>query len=701
MHVKRSPSESSGWIVKARLSVANYVNGSQILGHTTAMSDEKHMHYDHDDVIRSGEGKGNDFGAIVEGRINRRGLIQGGLVAAFASSSIGRALASFAPDAPSSTGLDFVPIKSSKAMDIQVPTGYRHDVVISWGDSLFSFGQKVDLANLNAVTQAKSFGYNNDFVGFLSLPYGSDSSSHGLLAVNHEYVNPELMFDIPDITNPTLQQTEVEMEAVGFCVVEVKKVDGLWQTIQDSKFNIRHTATTKMEITGPAAGDKRMKTANHPTGRTCTGTLANCSAGKTPWGTVLSGEENFQSMFGNAKYSDTKDKKSSDRYGLPSGVSEYGWEKHFDRYDASKHPNEPNHFGWIVEIDPYDPEWTPKKRTALGRCRHEAATTYVAKSGQIVMYTGDDSRFEYVYKFVSRGKFDPKNRLANRDLMDVGTLYVAKYNEDGTGEWLPLVFGKGPLTPANGFDNQADVVIDARIAGDLLGATKMDRPEDIEVNPVNEKVYVVCTKNDQRGKSGKDPANSSNPRPDNKHGHIIEMIEGGNGDHAATTFTWEIFLLCGDPADPSSYYAGYPKDKVSTVSCPDNICFDAKGNLWIATDGQEDAINARDGFFAVPTEGPDRGYLRQFMSSAPGAEVCGPEFTPDGTTAFLAIQHPNEGDKVGSYKSKPWPFDGNIPRPSIIAIQAKNGGVIGFRGEEAVTRRDVFDKIANIGKTNR
>jgi len=699
--VALSPSQEALSIVKTLLSIVFNVETALFWRQTDRMSDEKHMHYDHDDVIRSGEGKGNDFGTIVEGRINRRGLLQGGLVAAFASTAIGRAMSSLSPAAKSATGLDFVPIPSGFGLEIVVPHGYRHDVVISWGDSLFSMGQSVDVMNLTAFTQAKSFGYNNDFVGFLSLPYGSDSSQHGLLAVNHEYVNPELMFNLEDVANPSKEQVEVEMEAVGFCVVEIKRENGVWKQIQDSKFNKRYSATSEMVVSGPAAGDTRMKTAAHPSGRTCTGTLANCSAGKTPWGTVLSGEENFQSMFGNAKYSDPKTKKSSDRYGLTLEGSEYGWEKHVDRFDASKHPNEPNHFGWVVEIDPFDPSWAPRKRTALGRCRHEAATTHVAKSGQVVMYTGDDSRFEYVYKFVSKGKFDPNNRQSNRDLMDEGILYVAKYNEDGTGEWLPLIYGRGPLTPANGFDNQADVVIDARLAGDLLGATKMDRPEDIEVNPVNEKVYVVCTKNDQRGKAGKDATDKANPRSDNKHGHIIEMIEGGDGDHAATTFIWDIFLLCGDPADPTSYYAGYPKDKVSTVSCPDNICFDSRGNLWIATDGQEDSIKARDGFFAVPTEGSERGYLRQFMSSVPGAEVCGPEFTPDGTTAFLAIQHPNEGDTFGKYKTNPWPANSEIPRPSIIAIQAENGAMIGSRGEKVVTRRDVFEKIANIGKSSR
>lgn len=658
------------------------------------METGKEMHYESDMTVRSDGGKGNEFSKVVRQRIGRRGLLKGGIVAAFTASTLGRALAGVVGEPVAAVeGLDFEGIAKSTGKDLVVPKGYQHHVVMSWGDMFHETLMAVDPVKITATDQAHAFGYNNDFVGYLPLPFGSDNSEHGLLGVNHEYVNPELMFPVgEDVRKVTRENVALSLEAVGFSVVEVKLADGKWLPVMGSKFNRRYSATTEMLITGPASGDDRMKTSVHNDGVTCTGTFSNCSAGKTPWGTVLSGEENFQDNFANSAYTSEKDIRSGKRYGVPTEPSEYGWEQYIDRFDAGKEPNEPYHFGWVVEFDPYDPEWTPRKRTALGRFRHEAATTHVSPTGHVVMYSGDDSRFEYVYKFVSRDKFDAKNRTANRDLMDEGTLYVAKFNDDGSGEWLPLVFGHGPLTKENGFDSQADVVIDARIAADLLGATKMDRPEDIEVNPVNERVYVVCTNNTDRGKDGKEGSTKMNPRTNNQHGHIVEMIEGTGKDHTSTTFKWDLFLVCGDPEDASTYYAGYPKEKVSPISCPDNICFDRFGNLWIATDGQEKTMKIRDGFFAVPTEGPERGSLRQFMASVPGSEVCGPDFTPDGTTAFLAIQHPGEGTLFGDWEDS-WPEKGKIARPSIIAIRAVNGAPIGSKESNVVSRRDAVNRL--------
>jgi Predicted phosphatase len=317
----------------------------------------------------------------------------------------------------------------------------------------------------------------------------------------------------------------------------------------------------------------------------------------------------------------------------------------------------------------------PVKRTWLGRFRHEAQTFAVTPSGRVAVYTGDDARFEYVYKFVTNGTYKPGDRQANMRLMDDGMLYVAKFNDDGTGEWLPLEFGKGPLTEANGFTSQGDVLIKTRQAADALGATKMDRPEDIEPNPVNQKVYMVMTNNTDRGKEGKPGPDAANPRAENKFGHIIEVTEDGN-DYAATTFTWEIFMLCGDPEDDSTFFAGFDKSKVSPIATPDNITFDLKGNLWIATDGQPGTLKLNDGLFAVPVEGPGRGHLQQFFASVAGSEVCGPEFTPDNKSLFLAIQHPGEGGTFEEPVSN-WP-DGTQPvKPSVIAIRANNGGVIG------------------------
>lgn len=644
------------------------------------MDSKQRKHFDEDDVVRSGEGEGASFAEVVERTISRRAFLGSGIAAGFmltGSAWLDRGGAT--KQALSPTGLNFIPIKPSTQDALVIAENYTAQTVVRWGDPMKPSLPPFNVESLTASYQAQAFGYNNDFLGYLPIPFGSKNSSHGLLAVNFEYANFELMFPVKDAKDLTKEHIDICLEGVGFGVVEIKKENKKWEVVLDSSLNRRYSATTPMKLSGPAAGLDRMKTSIHKEGRTCTGTFANCAAGKTPWGTILSAEENFQGMFGNANaLTDSVSKKSADRYGLGKKESEYGWERFYPRFDCARESNEANHFGWVVEFDPYDPDWVPVKRTSLGRCRHEAATIHVTKSGQVVMYSGDDARFEYVYKFVCSKKYDPANRTANRGILDEGTLYVARFNDDGTGDWLPLIFGQGPLTPANGFQSQGDVVIDARIAGDLVGATKMDRPEDIEVNPVNQKVYIVCTNNTDRGKEGKEKTDKANPRPENRHGHIIELTEAGD-DHAATSFQWGLFLVCGDPKDAATFYAGYPKEQVSPISCPDNICFDAAGNLWIATDGQERAIKFRDGFFAVPTSGPDRGRLKQFMASVIGSEVCGPEFTPDGKTAFLAIQHPGEGSTYDNPSTR-WPDGQGVPRPSVIAIEANNGEVVGARG---------------------
>lgn len=653
-------------------------------------------HFDPDPIVRSRRGKGDAFSEIVERRISRRDVLKGGAAAGFALTGLaGLTSLGCAKTAPKA-GLAFKGIQGSMEDRIIVPENYISDVVIRWGDPLTANAPAYNPAKLTAAAQKVQFGYNCDFVGYLPLPApDSKTSDHGLLGVNHEYVNPELMFPGEHKDGWSKDEVDVMLEAVGFAVVEVKRdANGRWTSVRDSLFNKRYTMNTPFEITGPARGNRFMKTKADPAGTMIYGTMANCAAGKTPWGTVLSGEENFQGYFGNSSaVTDPALVPGNKRYGI-ANKAQHNWDRYYDRFDCGKDPNECHRFGWVVEIDPYDPTWTPKKRTALGRCRHEAATTHVTKSGKVVMYTGDDARFEYVYKFVSAKSYNPSDRKANRDLMDEGVLYVAKFNDDGSGEWLRLVHGEGPLTSANGFNDQGDVVVNVRIAADLLGATKMDRPEDIEVNPVNEKVYVVCTNNIERGREGKAGQDAMNPRNENRHGHIIEMIEAGN-DHAAETFAWEMFLVCGDPKDPSTYYAGFPKDSVSPVSCPDNIAFDNDGNLWIATDGMDNALKINDGVFAVPTEGPERGKLTQFMSSVPGAEVCGPDMTPDNTTLFLAIQHPGEGGEGGKPTSF-WPDGKDMPRPSVIAIRARDGGVIGSAGgSEALARRDLFSSIAD------
>ncbi len=357
---------------------------------------------------------------------------------------------------------------------------------------------------------------------------------------------------------------------------------------------------------------------------------------------------------------------------MPTGASERRWEAFHDRFNIAKEPNEAFRFGYVVEIDPFNPNAAPKKRTALGRLKHEAATFVTASNGRVVAYTGDDERFDYMYKFVTEGTFDPQRGAANGDLLDNGTLYVAKFNGDGTGEWLSLIGGQGALAAWT----QAMVCINTRGAADLVGATKMDRPEDIETNPVNKKVYAVFTNNTQRGTSGRPGTDAPNPRANNRHGHILELTEAKN-DPASTTFAWEVFMLCGDPAVAAdgTFYAGFDPSQVSPISSPDNITFDQQGNLWIATDGQINTFRRNDGVYVVPTAGAQRGFLRQFLSGIPGGEVASLVLSPDNRTLFASIQHPGEGSTYDSPTST-FP-DGGKPRPAVIAVRKGDGGLIG------------------------
>jgi hypothetical protein len=434
-----------------------------------------------------------------------------------------------------------------------------------------------------------------------------------------------------------------------------------------------------MRISGPAAGNSKLRTKADPEGTQVFGMLNNCAGGVTPWGTWLTCEENFNGYFFNKDALATHPNQAAfERYGIPGEV--YSWGKFYDRFDIAKEPNEANRFGWVIEIDPLDPYSLPVKRTALGRFKHEGAENIVNKDGRLVVYMGDDERFDYVYKFVTAGTVDLVNRQNNRDLLDEGTLYVAKFNADGTGVWLPLVFGRGPLKPSNGFRNQGDVLINARLAADLLGATKMDRPEDVEANPKTGKVYVVLTNNSRRGTPGTPPVDEANPRPENLYGHIIEIIPPA-GNHAAAGFKWNILVKCGDPFN-AAVGASFSNATTNNgwFGMPDNVAVDPDGRLWVATDGQGPSSTGRtDGLWAIETEGPARATAKHFFRVPIGAELCGPRFTPDLKTLFLAVQHPAEGD--GSTFEAPltrWPDfeEGVPPRPAIIAITKKDGGKI-------------------------
>lgn len=613
------------------------------------------------------------FEEILTRRLSRRTWLKGAAAAGalvVAGAGLGRREAS----AAAGSGLAFSPIALDRGDEVVVPEGYVSQVLLRWGDPILPGAPAFDIASQSKAAQEGQAGFNCDFLGWFSLPQPrSKSPVKGLLTVNHEYTDPVMMFPGYAPGSPTRAQVDVELAAHGLSIVEVERRGrSEWRYVVGG-LNRRVTAETPMQITGPAAGADWMKTSYDPTGTFVRGMLNNCGGGITPWGTLLTCEENFNQYFANHnQVADAAKRVAHSRYGMPGGASERRWEAYHDRFDMAKEPNEAFRFGWVVEIDPYDPNSVPKKRTALGRLKHEAATSVVAPSGRVVVYTGDDERFDYMYKFVSARPWSPNDRAANDGLLDEGTLYVAKFHDDGSGAWLPLVFGQGPLTPANGFTSQADVLIRTRQAADALGATKMDRPEDIETNPVNGKVYCAMTNNTQRGAAGRPAVDGPNPRANNRNGHIIEVTESGN-DPASTTFTWEIFLLCGDPEDPSTYFAGFDTSRVSAISCPDNITFDGTGNLWIATDGLPANLPGNDTIQAVPTEGPERGFVRQFLSGVIGCEVASLEFNADDTALFASIQHPGEGGTLTAPTSH-WPDGGTKPaRPSVVVVTKTTG----------------------------
>ncbi|MBB3060132.1 PhoX family protein [Microbulbifer rhizosphaerae] len=574
-----------------------------------------------------------------------------------------------------------------------VAPGYSAEILIRWGDPVFADSPPFDPMNQSAAAQRKQFGYNNDYLGYIGLPLGSDNPDHGLLCVNHEYTNEEMMFpgigrqDNKGFADMTEELVDIELAAHGGTVIELKREGGRWRVVTDGQYNRRITGgDTEMEIAGPAAGHYRMKTSADPAGVVCIGTLNNCAGGITPWGTYLMAEENFHHYFGGILKNGHPEARNYRRCGVPSDWC--AWPKFHKRFDINAEPNEANRFGWVVEVDVFDPNSRPKKRTALGRFKHEGAEPIVNSDGRVVVYMGDDQRFDYLYRFVSEGRYSPDDRPANMDLLDSGTLSVARFYEDGSLEWLPLVHGEGPLTAENGFYSQADVVIEARTAADMLGATPMDRPEDVEPNPWADKVYVMLTNNSARTA---DAVDSPNPRGPNHFGQIVELSPP-EGNHTAERFTWELLVVAGNPkySESGAMYHEATSEN-GWFGSPDNCCVDARGRLWVSTDQGPNWMKTgnADGLFGLETEGDLRGYSKMFFRTPIGAELCSPRFTADNGTLFVAVQHPGtdgtehfpgfERNSTFEDPATRWPdFTEDMPpRPSVVVIQKNDGGEIG------------------------
>ncbi|MBI1353671.1 MAG: DUF839 domain-containing protein [Acidobacteria bacterium] len=616
------------------------------------------------------------FYEVMERRINRRSLLKGAAALAplFVVGGAATGPAAEKANAQASNPLGFTPVSKSTGDEVTVPEGYFTYPLLKWGEPLEAGAPAFDPDNLTAEAQSMQVGYNCDNLQWFDLPFG------GLLCVNHEYTNAELMFP----TYPTLgaDETAVEIEAHGVSVAHVRPLrtsEGIkWQLVQGSPLNRAIRGNDKFEISGPAAGHPLLRTSYDPTGKSTQGTFNNCGGGKTPYNTFLTCEENFDQYFANADgQTNELAFQSLRRFGMAASGGSRQWAEFVDRFDVRKEPNEPNCFGWVVEIDPYDPTSTPVKRTALGRFKHEASSTTTSKAGQVVVYSGDDARFEYVYKFVSEKPVDRKKRENNFGILDSGTLYVARFNDDGTGDWLRLVAGEGPLTAVNGFPTQAEVLMFARQAADLLGATQMDRPEDIDINPTNGYAYVALTNNTRRTA---DQVDAANPRPSNSLGHIIEIREVA-GDAASETFNWDIFMLCGDPSSASAqtpegrtFFAGYDETEVSSIANPDNLAFGRDSVLWIATDGQPGtSVGGNDAVYACPTEGPERGHNQQFLSSVRGCEVASLVFNTQQNALFVSIQHPGEGGTLNTDIVSNFPDGVQPPRPTVMAIGKKGG----------------------------
>lgn len=616
---------------------------------------------DMDEVVRPAPQQ-TGFDEVVEKAMSRRDFFKSGALLVgtglFAKSSLVEAMSKNQQTEFDVFAFENVPANTNDT--ITLPTDYQWKPLVSWGDPLWSNASAfTHTENFDAENQEWAFGDNNDGMKHFNI------DGREVLAINNEYVNFASVFNHYETIRPQSKDDIVKTQrAVGVSIVEVKATKDGWQVVKDSKFNRRVSAKTPMEITGPARGHELLKTKQDPKGVKSYGTWANCGSGKTPWGTYLTCEENFNGYYA----SQDKNVTISDelqRYGIFAQGYGYDWHLVDERFDLAKTPNEPNRSGFVVEIDPKNPNSTPKKRTALGRFKHENAEMVMADNGQVVVYLGDDERGEYLYRYVSKNRYH-KNADID-DLMENGTLYVAKFNDDSSGSWIPLT------KETTGMD-LAEICIHTRQAASKVGATTMDRPEWVAANPHKAEVFCALTNNKNRGiktNAGGDaqPVDSVNPRQENHYGQVVRWVPKNN-DHAAERFSWNLFVLAGNPTVyKEGLYAGSKNvNSDNMFNAPDGIHFDTQGKLWIQTDGK---TSNKDEFAGMGNNqmllaNPQTGEIKRFMVGPKECEVTGFSYSEDRKTIFVGIQHP--GEKGHSN----FPY-GGVARSTVIAISHKEG----------------------------
>ncbi len=619
------------------------------------------------------ENKMVEFDQVMDNAISRRHFLRGGAIIFGASNFvISTGIAALTSKQAithsySQTSLlEFTEIASNTLDTVTVPKGFGWYTVMSWGDPLWSDGKSFNHTTGDAKSQALSFGDNNDGMDIFT------RDGRTILAVNNEYVNNLSMYHNRDSKlAENLDDVMKAKQAHGVSIVELERKNNKYSIVKDSLYNRKITADTPIEITGPAKAHQLMKTKKDPTGTKSLGTWNNCGNGKTPWGTYLSCEENFNGYFSSSD-KNLKLSKEFKRYGIKHEDSKkYAWGKYDERFDIALNPTEPNRAGYVVEIDPLNPKYTPKKRTALGRFKHENAEVVIAKNGHVVVYLGDDERGEYLYKFVSADKYSKYGN--NSNLLEDGDLFVAKFNDNNTGIWLAL-------TPETTGMSKAKICIYTRLAASKVGATTMDRPEWVAANPNKSEVYCALTNNKNRGiKPNKDgdatPINAVNPRMANKYGQIVRWMPK-NSDHSDINFSWNLFALAGNPEVHKNDLKSGSENitKHNMFNSPDGLKFDSKGGLWIQTDGKY----SNQGDFAgmgnnqMLLGDPNTGEIKRFLVGPKECEITGLTWSADKETMFVGIQHP--GEKGNSHFPDKY---GNVPRSSIVAIYRKDGGTIG------------------------